>query len=473
MRLAELARTIREGELSPVEVVRDCLERIEARADLGAFITVTGERAVERAEAQDALRARGGAPSAREPLWGVPLADKDLVARAGVRTTYGSRGFADFVPEHSDPSAEAIDRTGAISVGKTNTPEFGMTGYTENAIAPPARNPWQPATGAGGSSGGAAVAVSARLLPAAPASDGGGSIRIPAATVGVVGLKPSRGRLPFANGLGSPGGLSVAGPIARSAEDAALLLDALAGGPYSYATRAPGTGDGHDSLVAAARSDAPPMRVGATLATPWDGWTDTALDPRALAAYERAIGMLGSAGHGVEEAGWRPRGYPEMFTTIWRASAAAIPVPDDELDARLEPFTAWLVREGRSLRTEGAIRGYQDATAFERETIAALSPFDAVLTPALALAPQQVGWHAEAATPLGNFERQCMYAPHTSFVNVCGLPAITVPIGDPDAPGERPWSVQLVGRPGGEAAIVALAAQLESARGPLPAPPGS
>ncbi|WP_156760141.1 amidase [Microbacterium karelineae] len=455
--LVRIVDGLGRAEVSPIEVVRHFLARIEAAADLGAFVEVTAERALAQATGL------GDLPADAPPLWGVPLADKDLVARAGVPTRYGSRANADFVPTESDPLALALDRLGSVSLGKTNTPEFGLTGYTESAVAPAARNPWEPGTGAGGSSGGAAVAVAAGLLPAAPASDGGGSIRIPAATVGVVGLKPSRGRLPFANGLESPGGLSTAGPIARSVEDAAHLLDALVGSaPHHYATRAPGD----EAFTAALRRDPGRLRIGATLVTPWDGWTDTTLDPRARAAYERAAAILGSAGHALDEADWRPEGYPEMFATLWRASAARIPVADRDLD-RVESLTAWLAREGRALSAERVIGAYQAAAAFERRTIAAFAPFDAVLTPALALSPQAVGWFS-SADPEENFARQCSYAPHTSFVNVAGLPAITVPITS--EAGERPWSVQLVGRPGGEAAILQLAAQLEDARGDLPWP---
>lgn len=459
--LVPLARALAVREVSPEEVVRHFLARVGALCDLGAFVEVTQAAALERARALNP-DGRGAAP-----LWGVPGADKDLVARAGVPTRYGSRAFIDFVPETSDPLALALDSAGSISLGKTNTPEFGLTGYTESEIAPPARNPWRPETGAGGSSGGAAVAVATGQLPAAAASDGGGSIRIPAATVGVVGIKPSRGRLPIANGLDSPGGLSVAGPIARSVEDAAHLLDALAAsGPPRHATTAQGSGP----FAEHARRDPDiRMRVGATLVTPWDGWTDTTLDPRALAAYELAARALATAGHDVDEAAWEPAGYPEMFTTIWKASAARVPVADDRLDAAVGPFTAWMVRQGRALSAETVIGGYQAATAFERATIEAFSAYDAVLTPALAMEPQPIGWASRGTEPMENFARQCSYAPHTSFVNVAGLPAITVPVTS--EPDERPWSVQLVGRPGGESAIIALAAQLERARGTLPLPP--
>ena len=460
MTLVELVRQLQCGEVTPLEAVRACLDRIEGER-LGAFVEVTAERALAQAAAL-------GAPPEDPPaLWGVPLADKDLVGRAGVPTRYGSRAFRDNVPTVSDPIAAALDRLGSVSLGKTSTPEFGMTGYTEPAAGEPARNPWDPTTGAGGSSGGAAIAVATGMLPAAPASDAGGSIRIPAATVGVVGLKPSRGRLPFANGLSGPGGLSTAGPIARTVEDAAYLLDAFVGSaPHRNATRAPDPVP-TTSFAAAVRTDPGRLRIGATLVTPWDGWTDTTLDPGAREAYDWAARTLAAA-HDVDDAAWQPRGYPEMFTTIWRASAGGLPVADDDLDALVEPFTAWMAREARAMPASEAIGGFEAASAFERQTIEAFSPFDAVLTPALAMSPQPLGWFSSGTSPLENFARQCQYAPHTSFANVAGLPAITVPA--PAAPGERPWSVQLVGRPGGETRILQLAAQLERARGPLPWP---
>lgn len=459
--------------MTPREAVQERL-RCAEQDPLGAFVELTTERALDQAAAL------GAPPEDPPPLWGVPLADKDLVARAGVPTRYGSRAFRDFVPDKSDPIATALDELGSVSLGKTSTPEFGMTGYTEPAAGVPARNPWDPSTGAGGSSGGAAIAVATGMLPAAPASDAGGSIRIPAATVGVVGLKPSRGRLPFANGLDAPGGLATAGTIARSAEDAAYLLDALIGSaPHRYATRAPDAAVafrasrateagviGH--LTAALRQDPGRLRIGRTLVTPWDGWTDTTLDAGASAAYDWAAGVL-AAGHDIDDARWRPRGYPEMFTTIWRASAGGIPVADAEVDTLVEPFTAWMAREGRAMGASEALGGYRAAAQFERETIEAFAPFDAVLTPALAMAPQKIGWYSDGTSPMENFARQCQYAPHTSFVNVAGLPAVTVPC--PADPGERPWSVQLVGRPGGEARILQLAAELERARGALPWPP--
>lgn len=455
--LAAQVAQLSAGRLAPGELVGHYLDRIERHADLGAFAAVTPEDAARRVAELEAHPPRG-------PLWGIPLADKDLVARAGVPTRYGSRSRVHHVPTASDPLAEAMDAAGAVNVGKTSTSEFGLTGFTEPLIHAPARDPWRLSAGAGGSSGGAAVAVAAGLLPAAVGSDGGGSIRIPSATVGVVGLKPSRGRLPIGSGFDSPDGLSVTGPIARSVDDAAFLLDALVGlAPFTYATAAPGSGP----FVDAARRTSAPLRVGTTTVSPWDDDEDIRLDPDHRAAFETARGWLDDAGHDVTDAEWHPRGYAALFHVLWRASAARIPLTEDDT-ALVEPLTAWLVEEGRRLSALHVLDGLAAARAFERRTIADFAAFDVVLTPALAQAPQPVGAYA-GHSPERTFAMQVEYAPYSSFVNVAGLPALTLPVTT-DAAG-HPVSVQLVGRPGGEATLLSVAAHLEQRRGPLPHPP--
>ncbi|MGO2746829.1 amidase [Microbacterium sp.] len=454
----EQLAALRAGDVSPVELTRHYLQRI-ARLDagLGAFVEVTADAALARAASLEDEQPAGA-------LWGLPFGDKDLVPRAGVPTRFGSRLHQDFVPDATGDQAAVLDEAGGISLGKTNTPEFGLTGYTETQIAPPARDPWNTENGAGGSSGGAATAVAAGLLPLAPASDGGGSIRIPAATVGVVGIKPSRGCVPFASGLDSPGGLPVAGPIARTVADAALLLDVqVAGRPYPYATAAPGTGPFLDAATCAVAAS---TRIGVTTVSPWDDADDIRLDPDAARAVAIAADLLSDSGAGVDAFDWRPRGYAEMFTTIWRTSAARMTLSDAELEL-VEPITAWLVREGRRLTGAQVLEALAAATAFERQTITAFAPFDAVLTPALALPPQPIGWF-DARDAARNFSQQVRYAPYSSFVNVSGLPAIVVPV-TLDTAG-HPVSVQLIGRPGGEAAIIALAAELERRVGPMPRP---
>lgn len=453
----EQLAALRSGEISPVELTAHYLTRITALdRDLGAFTEVTASAALARAEHLGQAPPDGA-------LWGLPFADKDLVARAGVPTRFGSRLHREFVPDATADQAAVLDEAGGVSLGKTNTPEFGLTGYTESQVAPPARDPWNPANGAGGSSGGAATAVAAGLLPLAPASDGGGSIRIPAATVGVVGIKPSRGRVPFASGMDSPGGLSVAGPIARTVADATLLLDVqIAGRPYGFATRAAGSGPFFD----ATHRPAPFARIGVTTVSPWDDAEDIHLDADAARAVGVASALLADAGHGVDPLHWRPRGYAELFMTMWRTSASRMSLSDAELE-QVEPITAWLVREGRTLSGTQVLDALAAASAFERDTITAFAPFDAVLTPALAMPPLPVGAF-DRTDPARNFSQQVRYAPYSSFVNVAGLPAIVLPVTTDDS--GHPVSVQLIGRPGGEATIIALAAALEAQVGPLPKP---
>lgn len=454
----EQLAALRSQEISPVDLVSHYLDRIRRHdGDVGAFVEVTAEAALERA------RTLAHDDDGDQPLWGLPFADKDLVARAGVPTRFGSRLHAGFVPDATADQAAVLDEAGGISLGKTATPEFGMTGYTETRIGPPTRDPWNPANGAGGSSGGAAAAVAAGLLPLAPGSDAGGSIRIPAATVGVVGIKPSRGRVPFASGLDSPGGLSVAGPIARTVADAALLLDVQVGGrAYAYATGAPGDGP----FRAATERVAGRTRIGVTTVSPWDDDEDIRLDADAARAVEVATALF-AEGHDVDPFDWRPRGYAAMFTALWRTSAARMALTDAEL-AHVEPITAWLAREGRRLSGREVLDALAAATVFERATITAFAPFDAVLTPALALPARPVGWF-DAEDASENFAQQVRYAPYSSFVNVAGLPAIVVPVTT-DASG-HPVCVQLVGRPGGEGTIIALAAELERRVGRMPHPP--
>ncbi|KTR87993.1 hypothetical protein NS220_16715 [Microbacterium testaceum] len=452
-----LVAALRAGSVTPAELTDHYLARISRADGLGAFAEVTPDAARHRAADLAASPERG-------PLWGIPLADKDLVARAGVPTRYGSRSRAHFVPTASDPLADALDAAGAVNVGKTSTSEFGLTGFTEPLLHAPARDPWRPPAGAGGSSGGAAVAVAAGLLPAAVGSDGGGSIRIPSATVGVIGLKPSRGRLPIGSGFDSPDGLSVSGPIARTVEDTALLLDALVGlAPFPYATEAPG----HGPFVEAVGRDPRGLRIGVTTVSPWDDDEDIRLDADARRAFETAAAWLSDRGHDVTDAAWHPVGYAALFHVLWRASAARIPLTEDDMRL-VEPLTAWLVREGRRLSSLELLGGLSSARAFERRTIADFARFDAVLTPALAQPPQPVGSYA-GHSPERTFAMQVEYAPYSSFVNVAGLPALTLPV-TADATG-HPVSVQLIGRPGGEAVLLALAAQLEDRRGPLPHPP--
>jgi amidase len=443
---------LHRGEITPTELVDHYLGRIARFNEaLGAFTTVTAEAARLRASQLADLAPTTGA------LWGIPLGDKDLVRRSGVRTTFGSRLFADYIPDRSDELVEVLDAAGAISLGKTNAPEFGLPSYTESLVAPPARNPWSLELGAGGSSGGAAVAVSAGLLPVAPGSDGGGSIRIPAAATGLVGLKPGRGVVPSGSGLTSLGGLVTTGPLARSVADAAMLLDAMiAGSPYRFSVRSPGW-DGGALLGAATRGEGR-YQLGVMTTSPWDDAYEITVSPEARVALELAITEFSAIGHGIEEIALEPDdSYAPAFRTLWQSGAADIPAEGEQRDL-LEPLTRWLVERGRALSARDLAQALSTLTTFERSILRQFDSFDAVLTPAMALTPRPIGWYS-ADDPELNFAQQVQYTPFTSFANVTGLPAITLPVYQTD--DGIPMGVQLVGRPGGEATLLSLGAQLE------------
>ncbi len=224
--LTELAAGLRAGDFSSEELTRACLDRIAAHdGTLNSFITVDEERALEQARAADARRKQGDAG----PLTGIPVAQKDIFCTDGVLTTCASRMLENFVAPYNATVIEKFDAAGAVMIGKTNMDEFAMGSSNETSFYGPVRNPWNTETVPGGSSGGSAAAVAARLVPAATGTDTGGSIRQPAALCGVTGLKPTYGRVSRWGMIAFASSLDQGGPIARSAEDAALLLGVMAG----------------------------------------------------------------------------------------------------------------------------------------------------------------------------------------------------------------------------------------------------
>ncbi len=452
----ELWEELQYGSVSPIELTTHYLDRIDRlNPELGAFVTVSRDAALVRAAHVTSEVPRTA------PLWGLPFGDKDLWLRAGVPTGFGSRLFADFVPETSDEIVETLDAAGGVSLGKTNAPEFGLPAYTESLAAPPARNPWNTSLGSGGSSGGAAVAVSAGLLPFAPGSDGGGSIRIPAAACGLVGLKPSRGLVPAGSGIDSLAGLVVDGPLARTVADAALLLDGMIARVHGaidhhYTLRAPDDDDG--PLLGAAIRGEGRFQLGVMTTSAWDAAYDIRIAPEARAALEMAEVAFDALGHGMEQIALVPdETYAPAFRTIWQAGAARIPA-EGEAEDLLEPLTRWLVRRGRELSARQLGEALAALTAYERSLIRQLSAFDAVLTPAMAMTPRPIGWYDQEDGER-NFEQQVQYTPFTSMLNVSGLPAIVLPVSQTD--DGLPMGVQLIGRPGGEATLLSLGRQLE------------
>lgn len=482
----QLRDALARGELGATETTAFFLARIEERdPGLGAFVHVAPEPALERARALDARPA--GAP--RGPLHGLPLAVKDLHDVAGMPTGYGSAAVAvpgagaPVAPEDDDLVA-VLGASGAVCLGKTQVPEFGLNCYSENLVAPPARNPHDPGAGAGGSSGGQAAAVAAGMLPVAPGSDGGGSVRIPAAACGLVGLKPNRGRVPTADAQSDAAQLVVNGPIARTAEDAALLLDVLC---------APVRGPAHGNVVhravgavpqpsflegvrAARRGHLPwgerPLRIGVSTASPFDAVYDIEVSPEAQAALDAGIAGLRAAGHEVGEAAiaYDPE-YPGAFFDVWTTSMGTVPL-DDEQARRLTGLAAAF--RARALRRSAVELAQAVSTLrrIERDVVRHYGAWDMVLTPALAMTPRPLGWYwagHDLEDPAGadqDYMRQCQYTPWTSLVNVAGLPAVTVPTlwtrsaGDDDGP-VVPMGVQLIGRPSAEVPLLAVVAQLE------------
>ena len=448
-------RLLQRGEITPLELADHYLERIEVlNPRLGAFVTVTPDAARERARGVQSSVPRSA------PLWGLPVGEKDLWRRAGVPAGFGSRLLTGYVPDESDEIVRDLDDAGAVSLGKTGAPEFGLPSYTETLVAPPVRTPWNLELGAGGSSGGAAAAVASGMLPFAPGSDGGGSIRIPAAACGLVGLKPSRGRVPSGSGLESLGGLVVGGPIARTVEDAALLLDGMIARrngrvDHRFAVVAPG--DDTAFLGSAVRGEGR-FQLGVMTTSAWDLDYDIVLDPDARAALEYAADTFAALGHGIEEAALAPDAtYGPAFITLWKAAAARIPAEGDGLEL-LETLTKWLVEQGRATGARELGEALFALSEYERSFIRQLSSFDAVLTPALAMTPRPLGWY-DSHDAERNFAQQVQYTPYTSMVNVSGLPAITLPVWQTS--DGLPMGVQLIGRPGGEAVLLSLGAQLQ------------
>ncbi|WP_109507466.1 amidase [Nocardioides speluncae] len=446
------------GEFSSADLVEHYLARIERFASLGAFVTVTGEQARERAAnplvEEVALRPSRNQGSTR--LAGVPTAIKDLNLTAGVPTRFGSAAMADFVPEISDEVTLRIEAAGLVSLGKTSTPEFGSPCYTEPEGAPPAVTPYDVTRGAGGSSGGAAVAVAAGLVPVAHGSDGGGSIRIPASCCGLVGLKPSRGRVSGAPMHGDPVGLVVSGALARTVRDAAAFLDVLAGKTAGDPFWAPPEAE---PFLAACDREPGRLRI-ARFSTPVIAEVD--VDPECLAAWENASRLLESLGHEIVDVPVPIDAETALpaFETCWSVLTALAIVPP-EREPLLRPLTRWLTDRGRAVNGPEFGLAIGELRRAAAGALTALAPYDAVLTPTLAAVPAPVGSLRDDADPAADFEAQKRFTPYTSAWNVTGMPAVSLPT-HMSAEG-LPVGVMLAARPAEEALLLSLAAQMEAA----------
>jgi len=446
----ELAARVRAREVSPVELVQVYLDRIE-RLDpqLDAFVTVDADGALAAARAAEA------SPS-DAPFHGVPLSVKDLHETAGLRTTYSTRALAEFVPQADAAVVRRLRDAGFVVLGKTNTPELGTIAVTESELNGACRNPWDVSRTAGGSSGGAAAATAAGLCPAAQGSDGGGSIRNPASCCGLVGVKPSRGRVsPAPYGSGALG-LATSGPLARTVRDAAALLDAMAGYEPGDAYVAPAP---ERPFLAECDLEPGPLRVAFTAEPP----VQVPVDEDCAAAARAAAELLAGLGHDVREETppWRSDDLLVDFVRVWQVGPAVAGIEDLSL---LEPINRALAEDARATTSPELTTAIQRLQQAARVVVAFWDEVDVVVTPTLALPPVPVGWTFEdtSGDPHAAFAKQILFTPFTPLVNVTGQPALSLPLhGSEDG---LPIGVQLIGRPFGEATLLRLAAQLEQAR---------
>jgi amidase len=451
------AALVARGEVSPRELVDAAIARIErVNPEINAVITPMFAEALSAAS--------GDLP--RGPFRGVPYLLKDLMGSyAGVRQSWGSAFLDEFVPAVDSELVVRLKAAGLVVLGKTNTPEFGILPTTEPRAFGACRNPWNRDHSVGGSSGGSAAAVAARLVPAAHANDGGGSIRIPAACCGVFGLKPTRGRNPLGPEYGdSLGGLVAEHAVTLSVRDSAALLDATAGPDVGDPYWAPPAERPYREEVG---RDPGRLRIAFTTKAP----TGTPVHADCDAAVRDAAALCASLGHEVAEFApdLDPAGLNDCFIKIYAAGHAA------ELDhfaavlgrrpepGEVETLTAALYTVGSQISGPDYILAVQRLQQVSREIARIVSPFDVWITPTITEPPPRLGqFEPTADDPLAGLVRASGVAPFTAIGNFTGLPAMSMPLFW-NASG-LPIGVQFFGRFGDEGTLFRLAAQLESAR---------
>ncbi|MBD0283223.1 MAG: amidase [Thermoleophilaceae bacterium] len=453
---AALARLIRDGELTSRELVEASLARIEALdRELNAFCHLDPDGALAAAD-----RVAAGDP---RPFAGVPIAIKDTAEVAGWPYTLASDIFGDFVPDYDTYAVRRLREAGFVPVGKTSLPEFGILPVTEPRRFGPTRNPWDTERTPGGSSGGSAAAVAAGMVPLAHGSDGGGSIRIPAACCGLVGLKPARGRISRGPDQGDDF-LVQDGVLTRTVAETADLLDVLAGYEPGDSTWAPPPAE---PFAAAARREPGRLRIGFTT----EPAAETEIDPQSERAVGDAADLLASLGHEVEEvaAPWAGQDLLRVFAVVfgtpvalgvWFGAQVTGREPREEL---VEPLT-WTVWNGIQRRTPlDYLLARTQLSGAARGIVSLWDDHDAILTPALAERPVRVGEIDPCSDdPWEDFRRSARFTPYTAIFNVTGQPAISVPLFQGD--DGLPLAVQLAGRPADEGTLLSLGAQLEGAR---------
>jgi aspartyl-tRNA(Asn)/glutamyl-tRNA(Gln) amidotransferase subunit A len=445
----ELGDAYGKGECTPVDVLDAVLRRIERiNPVINAFVTLDSSGARRLAEAS-AMRWRGG--TALGPLDGVPISVKDNIPVQGVRSTWGSKLYENFVPGVDELPIARLRSRGAIILGKTNCPEFTLQGYTDNLLFGPTRNPWDPALTPGGSSGGAVAAVAAGLGPIAIGTDGGGSIRRPASHTGLVGLKPSRGRVPRCDGF--PAiilDFESVGPIARTVEDLVVVMGVFS----DYDVRDPLSLTFKDRpfVVEAARQVR--IRFIPTFA-------GSPVDSEIAKSVAAAVAFFSQHGHIVEE-GKTPfelEPLNQAWSVIGQTGLAWLLSSFPEWQGKIAPALEEMAKNGKK-RTGCEYVAALDAVGHLRQTLAVFfSEYDAILTPSAAALP----WPAAepfpteiAGIPVGPRG----HAIFTGFANMAGCPGISVPSA-PSAKG-LPIGFQLVAAPGRDGLLCSLAAQYQA-----------
>ena len=452
-----LAELVSRGEVSAGELLDEAVDRMEAaNPALNAVVIPMVE------EAKAALDA--GLPDG--PLAGVPFLLKDLaVSYAGVPTTHGCRLFADSIPDHDSELVRRYKRAGLVIFGKSASPEFGLTTTTESTLFGQTRNPWNLEHVAGGSSGGAAAAVAAGILPVAHASDGGGSIRIPAASCGLFGLKPSRGRMPFGPDVGEGwSGMSTMHAVSRSIRDSAVLLDASDGADLGAPYPAP-----PKTRPYAEEVDRDPQSLRIALLT--ETFNGLPTHPDCRRAVEDAGKLCESLGHGVEEAKLA------VDTQALAAASQAImggnvaSLLDDRAAALgrelreddMEPFTWITVQGAREKSAADYARAIRGIHAIGRSIEGFLADFDVILSPTMGAPPEKLGVLSLSNPDLPQLVTALLTSVgYTQVFNASGHPAMSVPLCWNDA--GLPIGIQFAARLGDEGGLFRLAGQLERSR---------
>ncbi|MBT2474922.1 amidase [Microbacterium sp. ISL-103] len=450
---SDLAQMYRAGEYSPVDAVETALHRIESvDGSINSMVTVTADLARARAREAEARFQRGDEVPA---LYGVPITVKDLTDTAGVRTTYGSTVYANHVPDTDALAWARLKDAGAILIGKTTTPEFGMLGVTESRLTGSTSTPWAPGHASGGSSGGAAASVAAGIVPLGWGSDGGGSIRVPASLCGVVGIKPSTGRIPHADNSDPDG---TEGPLARTVLDAALMLDATAGRHPADRFTIP---TGGEVFADAARrpGDLRGWRIAATT-NPAHG----PVDPQVAAAFDAALADLRLLGATVETVELTLPDPFEYFLAYWGAEFEDA-VRELSAAGDVWPSIVELARRAQDLtpqRVSYALR--EEKTQIYNAFARTFQSYDLIVTPTTPttsfphcadLGGKEVVGGTKIANP-GPYLHRLTEAPSHA-----GLPAISVPAGFSDT--GLPVGLQLVAPLYEDSRAIYAAARFEAA----------